>query len=170
MSRSISFLVAFIRVRLSGGDLKSFLRENRHTPRRISPINMGDLIVCALDVARGCQYLADNHFVHRDIAARNCLLSNRVKSLSSMLTTSPYESLIEFDDTKCTNGFNNSGNHFSILFYCCLLFAQCAQPATMLTFFLFLPTSQKELWPKSPISGWLAMCTKAITTKKAAKR
>jgi serine/threonine protein kinase len=95
--------------RLNGGDLKSFLRENRHTPRRTSPINMGDLIVCALHVARGCQYLTENHFVHRDIAARNCLLTNRVKSLSSMLTKPPYESIVELNDLTCANGFNNSG-------------------------------------------------------------
>jgi len=29
----------------------------------------------ALDIAKGCVYLENLHFIHRDIAARNCLLS-----------------------------------------------------------------------------------------------
>uniref|UniRef100_T1KLD1 receptor protein-tyrosine kinase n=1 Tax=Tetranychus urticae TaxID=32264 RepID=T1KLD1_TETUR len=56
---------------LAGGDLKTFLRESRASINKPSPICMGDLLVIALDVARGCQYLEDNHFIHRDIAARN---------------------------------------------------------------------------------------------------
>ena len=33
--------------------------------------------MCAMDVAKGCQYLEENHFIHRDIAARNCLLTTK---------------------------------------------------------------------------------------------
>lgn len=33
----------------------------------------------ALDVAKGCKFLADNRFIHRDIAARNCLLTKKEK-------------------------------------------------------------------------------------------
>jgi hypothetical protein len=36
---------------------------------------MRDLLLCAMDVAKGCEYLESNHFIHRDIAARNCLLT-----------------------------------------------------------------------------------------------
>ena len=37
---------------------------------------MRDLVQMCLDVARGCEYLEQLHFVHRDIAARNCLVSS----------------------------------------------------------------------------------------------
>ncbi|XP_071544866.1 tyrosine-protein kinase receptor-like isoform X2 [Panulirus ornatus] len=62
---------------LSGGDLKSFLREARPKPDRPSALTMRDLLTCATDVAKGCEYLEENHFIHRDIAARNCLLTTK---------------------------------------------------------------------------------------------
>lgn len=36
-------------------------------------LNEGELISAAVQVARGLAYLAGRFFVHRDIAARNCL-------------------------------------------------------------------------------------------------
>jgi len=73
---------------LAGGDLKTFLRENRSKPVKFhqksylfvilmtyytqgvtSNLIMYDLLRMALDIAKGCQYLEDNHFIHRDIAA-----------------------------------------------------------------------------------------------------
>ncbi|XP_055839664.1 tyrosine-protein kinase receptor [Episyrphus balteatus] len=62
---------------LAGGDLKIFLREGRNKPERPSPLIMKDLIYCALDVAKGCRYMESKRFIHRDIAARNCLLSSK---------------------------------------------------------------------------------------------
>ncbi|XP_017466502.1 PREDICTED: ALK tyrosine kinase receptor [Rhagoletis zephyria] len=62
---------------LAGGDLKNFLREGRNKPERPSALIMKDLIFCARDVARGCQYMESKRFIHRDIAARNCLLSSK---------------------------------------------------------------------------------------------
>lgn len=65
---------------LEGGDLKNYLRENRPRPAdKDNPqlLHMLDLVELALDVAKGCEYLERNKFVHRDIAARNCLLTTK---------------------------------------------------------------------------------------------
>ncbi|XP_050297012.1 tyrosine-protein kinase receptor isoform X2 [Anthonomus grandis grandis] len=62
---------------LTGGDLKNFLRESRPKPGRPSPITMKDLVFIAIDIARGCRYLEEKRFIHRDIAARNCLLTTK---------------------------------------------------------------------------------------------
>ncbi|XP_017768942.1 PREDICTED: leukocyte tyrosine kinase receptor [Nicrophorus vespilloides] len=62
---------------LAGGDLKNFLRESRPKPERGSPLSMKDLVLISVDVAKGCKYLEDNRFIHRDIAARNCLLTTK---------------------------------------------------------------------------------------------
>ncbi|XP_063995101.1 leukocyte tyrosine kinase receptor isoform X2 [Diachasmimorpha longicaudata] len=60
---------------LAGGDLKNFLREERPRSDRATNLTMRDLVVCAHDVASGCKYMEDARFIHRDIAARNCLLT-----------------------------------------------------------------------------------------------
>ncbi|XP_078190454.1 leukocyte tyrosine kinase receptor isoform X2 [Callithrix jacchus] len=60
---------------MSGGDMKSFLRQSRPHLGQPSPLVMRDLLQLAQDIAQGCHYLEENHFIHRDIAARNCLLS-----------------------------------------------------------------------------------------------
>ncbi|KAM9777843.1 ALK tyrosine kinase receptor [Neosynchiropus ocellatus] len=60
---------------MTGGDLKSFLREMRPRLEHPSSLSMVDLLNVARDIAKGCQYLEENQFIHRDIAARNCLLT-----------------------------------------------------------------------------------------------
>ncbi|CAG5059934.1 unnamed protein product [Parnassius apollo] len=62
---------------LAGGDLKNFLRESRPKAERVSAITMKDLLLCSLDVCKGSRYLEVQRFIHRDIAARNCLLTSR---------------------------------------------------------------------------------------------
>uniref|UniRef100_A0A3B4WSJ9 Tyrosine-protein kinase receptor n=1 Tax=Seriola lalandi dorsalis TaxID=1841481 RepID=A0A3B4WSJ9_SERLL len=70
---SLNILPRFILLELmTGGDMKSFLRQNRP---RTSSLTMRELLRMARDIACGCRYLEENHFIHRDIAARNCLLT-----------------------------------------------------------------------------------------------
>uniref|UniRef100_A0A8C3UBP7 Tyrosine-protein kinase receptor n=1 Tax=Catharus ustulatus TaxID=91951 RepID=A0A8C3UBP7_CATUS len=74
---SLQALPRFILLELmAGGDLKSFLRETRLSFHSPSFLVFPDLFE-ARDIACGCQYLEENHFIHRDIAARNCLLTCR---------------------------------------------------------------------------------------------
>ena len=40
-------------------------------------LTLSELIQIALDVGQGCRYLEQQHFIHRDIAARNCLVSSK---------------------------------------------------------------------------------------------
>ena len=51
--------------------------ESINLQDRPSTLVMKDLLMCAMDICKGCEYLEDNHFIHRDIAARNCLLTTR---------------------------------------------------------------------------------------------
>lgn len=57
---------------MEAGDLASFLRK----PSNRQKLTQADLVKISLDVSKGCAYLEEMHFVHRDIAARNCLVSS----------------------------------------------------------------------------------------------
>lgn len=59
---------------MESGDLLSYLRKNRPTADQPSSLKLLDLVSMCVDVASGCRYLEEMHFVHRDIAARNCLV------------------------------------------------------------------------------------------------
>ncbi|XP_056333158.1 tyrosine-protein kinase receptor [Danio aesculapii] len=73
---SLQILPRFILLELmTGGDMKSFLRLNRPRTNHSSSLSMLELLHMARDIALGCRYLEENHFIHRDIAARNCLLT-----------------------------------------------------------------------------------------------
>ncbi|XP_047467346.1 ALK tyrosine kinase receptor isoform X2 [Mugil cephalus] len=73
---SLQAMPRFILLELmTGGDLKTFLRETRPRLEQPSSLTMVDLLNVARDIAKGCQYLEENQFIHRDIAARNCLLT-----------------------------------------------------------------------------------------------
>ncbi|XP_063040508.1 tyrosine-protein kinase receptor [Engraulis encrasicolus] len=73
---SLQILPRFILLELmTGGDMKSFLRQNRPKANQPSSLSMLELLHMARDIALGCRYLEENHFIHRDIAARNCLLT-----------------------------------------------------------------------------------------------
>ncbi|XP_043279081.1 proto-oncogene tyrosine-protein kinase ROS isoform X3 [Venturia canescens] len=63
---------------MEAGDLLSYLRASRSLPPTDSrALLLQDLLAMCEDVARGCRYLEELHFVHRDLACRNCLVSAR---------------------------------------------------------------------------------------------
>nr|XP_057946968.1 tyrosine-protein kinase receptor [Doryrhamphus excisus] len=73
---SLNILPRFILLELmTGGDMKTFLRKNRPQRGQAPSLSMHELLHMARDIACGCRYLEENHFIHRDIAARNCLLT-----------------------------------------------------------------------------------------------
>lgn len=53
---------------------------------------------------------SDLKFIHRDIAARNCLLTAKIKTLACLANPEP-EVDNEFDINKFNNGYNNSGKY-----------------------------------------------------------
>ncbi|XP_025267009.1 proto-oncogene tyrosine-protein kinase ROS-like [Camponotus floridanus] len=60
------------------GDLLKYLRECRNLQMSDShALRLQDLFAMCEDVARGCCYLEELRFVHRDLACRNCLVSSR---------------------------------------------------------------------------------------------
>ncbi|XP_022820642.1 ephrin type-A receptor 4-like, partial [Spodoptera litura] len=61
------------------GDLKNYLLARRHLAAagagEADEVSAPRLTAMALDAARGLSYLAQLRYVHRDVAARNCLVS-----------------------------------------------------------------------------------------------
>lgn len=61
---------------MESGDLLSYLRISRPLIYSSNALTLLDLLAMCVDVARGCRYLEEMHFVHRDLACRNCLVSS----------------------------------------------------------------------------------------------
>ncbi|XP_072155472.1 proto-oncogene tyrosine-protein kinase ROS isoform X1 [Bemisia tabaci] len=61
---------------MEGGDLLCYLRQKRPLTTTEVGLTLDDLITMSLDVVKGCCYLEEMHFVHRDLACRNCLVSS----------------------------------------------------------------------------------------------
>ncbi|CAH0553544.1 unnamed protein product [Brassicogethes aeneus] len=61
---------------MQGGDLLTYLRSSRN-PSSLTPnLTLIELLKMCVDVSKGCRYLEEMHFVHRDLACRNCLVSS----------------------------------------------------------------------------------------------
>ncbi|CAH1131270.1 unnamed protein product [Ceutorhynchus assimilis] len=60
---------------MEGGDLLTYLRDSRGGLNNTPSLNLIELLKMCLDVTKGCKYLEEMHFVHRDLACRNCLVS-----------------------------------------------------------------------------------------------
>ncbi|KAI4460354.1 tyrosine-protein kinase receptor [Holotrichia oblita] len=61
---------------MEGGDLLTYLRSSRKPTSNTPPLTLLELLKMCVDVATGCRYLEEMHFVHRDLACRNCLVSS----------------------------------------------------------------------------------------------
>uniref|UniRef100_A0A3Q3FKF6 Inactive tyrosine-protein kinase 7 n=1 Tax=Kryptolebias marmoratus TaxID=37003 RepID=A0A3Q3FKF6_KRYMA len=78
------------------GDLKQFLRISKSKDDKVKsqPISTKTKVSICAQVARGMEHLSNHRFVHKDLAARNCLISNqrRVKVSSLSLSKDVYNS------------------------------------------------------------------------------
>ncbi|KAL1489268.1 hypothetical protein ABEB36_014201 [Hypothenemus hampei] len=61
---------------MEGGDLLTYLRNCRGAVNNSPTLGLIELLKMCLDVTKGCRYLEEMHFVHRDLACRNCLVSS----------------------------------------------------------------------------------------------
>ncbi|XP_038594038.1 inactive tyrosine-protein kinase 7, partial [Micropterus salmoides] len=78
------------------GDLKQFLRISKSKDDKIKsqPISTKTKVSICAQVAHGMEHLSNHRFVHKDLAARNCLISSqrRVKVSSLSLSKDVYNS------------------------------------------------------------------------------
>ncbi|XP_039152416.1 protein sevenless [Drosophila simulans] len=76
--------ISLIMEHMEAGDLLSYLRAARATstqePQPTTGLSLSELLAMCIDVANGCSYLEDMHFVHRDLACRNCLVTESTGS------------------------------------------------------------------------------------------
>ena len=89
------------------GDLNNFLRKN--DPRKVAgskqslssdggkllhDLDTSRLVNMTIDIIAGLEYLASHHYVHRDLATRNCLVNSnlRVKIADFGLSQDVYSS------------------------------------------------------------------------------
>uniref|UniRef100_A0A672J648 Inactive tyrosine-protein kinase 7 n=1 Tax=Salarias fasciatus TaxID=181472 RepID=A0A672J648_SALFA len=78
------------------GDLKQFLRISKSKDDKVKsqPISTKTKVSICVQVAQGMEHLSNHRFVHKDLAARNCLISSqrRVKVSSLSLSKDVYNS------------------------------------------------------------------------------
>ncbi|KAM3930662.1 inactive tyrosine-protein kinase 7 [Leptodactylus fuscus] len=67
------------------GDLKQFLRISKSKDEKMKPLSTKQKVALCSQVALGMEHLSNHRFVHKDLAARNCLVSaQRVVKISSL--------------------------------------------------------------------------------------
>lgn len=63
---------------MEAGNLLNYLRDSHFMQLTDShALHLQDLLSMCEDVAQGCCYLEEMHFVHRNLACRNCLVSTK---------------------------------------------------------------------------------------------
>ncbi|CAG0900863.1 unnamed protein product, partial [Darwinula stevensoni] len=66
-----------IRIRKLGPDSRMFGGESG-SEAQLGKLGLEDLVHVAIQVGSGLKYLTDRHFVHRDLATRNCLVGENL--------------------------------------------------------------------------------------------
>ncbi|KAG9468727.1 inactive tyrosine-protein kinase 7 [Eleutherodactylus coqui] len=67
------------------GDLKQFLRISKSKDEKMKPLSSKQKVALCSQVALGMEHLSNHRFVHKDLAARNCLVSaQRVVKVSAL--------------------------------------------------------------------------------------
>ncbi|XP_073527680.1 inactive tyrosine-protein kinase 7 [Phyllobates terribilis] len=67
------------------GDLKQFLRISKSKDEKMKPLSTKQKVALCSQVALGMEHLSNHRFVHKDLAARNCLVSaQRVIKVSAL--------------------------------------------------------------------------------------
>ncbi|XP_023182787.1 inactive tyrosine-protein kinase 7 [Xiphophorus maculatus] len=78
------------------GDLKQFLKisKSKDDKMKSQPISTKTKVSICAQVARGMEHLSNHRFVHKDLAARNCLINSqrRIKVSSLSLSKDVYNS------------------------------------------------------------------------------
>ncbi|KAM9726900.1 inactive tyrosine-protein kinase 7 isoform 2-T2 [Menidia menidia] len=78
------------------GDLKQFLRisKSKDDKAKSQPLSTKTKVSICAQVARGMEHLSNHRFVHKDLAARNCLINSqrRIKVSSLSLSKDVYNS------------------------------------------------------------------------------
>ncbi|XP_069810737.1 inactive tyrosine-protein kinase 7 [Dendropsophus ebraccatus] len=67
------------------GDLKQFLRISKSKDEKMKPLSTKQKVALCSQVALGMEHLSNHRFVHKDLAARNCLVSaHRMVKVSAL--------------------------------------------------------------------------------------
>ena len=61
---------------MSHGDLHEFLISN--SPNEGKYLTQQSFLFIALQIAEGMEYLSSHHYIHRDLASRNCLVGENL--------------------------------------------------------------------------------------------
>ncbi|XP_072266428.1 inactive tyrosine-protein kinase 7 [Pyxicephalus adspersus] len=70
---------------ITRGDLKQFLRISKSKDEKAKGLSTRHKVALCSQVALGMEHLSNNRFVHKDLAARNCLVSaQRVVKISAL--------------------------------------------------------------------------------------
>ena len=83
---------------MESGDLNQYLRKSEIAPPGTTPgknqLLPSSLLYMSMQIANGMKYLASFHFIHRDLATRNCLVgkNNEVKIADFGMSRSLYSS------------------------------------------------------------------------------